>query len=523
MDLIAKRAPARFAGQGRPSFMNPANRPPSMSVSLRRLLPSASFVGCADIVASDVAEDSRQCRPGGVFAAIPGKTHTGSDFVPDALARGAIAVLTNHALPAAHVPQCVVPDVRAAYATVCHALYGYPSWRLGLIGVTGTNGKTTTTWLARSILESAGQPTGLLGTVEYSDSLQRSPARLTTPDSKTFAAWLSSMVASRARYAAVELSSHALEQYRCAGTLLDVAVVTNITRDHFDYHETAENYVAAKSKILQMVKRGGLVVLNADDPISAVLAQQIPATCQLRTIGLDAHADLSALITEESADGCQFTLRSGPEQVDVQTPLVGRHNVMNCLAAAAACQHLGLSLPQIAAGIRGVAFVPGRLERVDVGQDFSVYVDYAHTDDALRHAIQSLRRITPGRVFCVFGAGGDRDANKRPLMGEAATAADVMVVTSDNPRSEPPDRIIDDILRGTPDAAAQVHVEPNRSHAIGWAVRHARAGDAVLVAGKGHEQDQIVGSQRLSFDDRIECRSWLNRLHRSPHREMQQA
>ena len=502
--------------------MNPAKRPPSMSVSLRRLLPSASFVGCADIVASDVAEHSDKCRPGSVFAAIPGTNHTGSDFVPDALARGATAILSNHALAGAHVPQCVVPDVRSAYAQICHALYGYPSWRLGLIGVTGTNGKTTTTWLARSILESAGQATGLLGTVEYSDSLQRSPAQLTTPDSKTFAAWLSSMVACRARYTAVELSSHALQQHRCAGTLLDVAVVTNITRDHFDYHGTAENYTSAKAKILKMVKRGGLIVLNADDPTSAALARQIPPTCQLRTIGLDSDADVSAVITEETTEGCRFTLKSGAEEIDVQTPLVGRCNVMNCLAAAAACQHFGLSLPQIVAGIGNVAFVPGRLERIDAGQNFSVFVDYAHTDDALRNAIQAIRRITPGRVFCVFGAGGDRDTDKRPLMGAAATAADALVVTSDNPRSEPPERIIADILRGLRDGSVDVHVEPNRRDAIGWAVRQARTGDSILVAGKGHEQDQIIGTERLSFDDRIECRSWLNRLHCSPRREMQQ-
>ncbi len=481
---------------------------PALSVSLRRLLPSASFIGCADVVARDVTELSSDCGPGTLFAAIPGHRRHGADFISEAQANGAAAVLTDRPLPDTSLPQCIVPDVRRAYAELCHALFAYPSWRLGLVGVTGTNGKTTTTWLTRALLESAGHPTGLLGTVEYSDSVEREPATLTTPDSRTFAAWLASSVARRARFAAVELSSHALEQSRCAGTLLDVAVVTNVTQDHFDYHGDAVQYLEAKARILAMVKRGGLVVLNADDPGSISLADRIPGPAQLCTIAIDAPAHLSAHGLQTTQDGCRFVMRHGVNEAEVHVSLPGRHNVANCLAAAAAGLHFGLSLEAIASGLETIESVPGRLERIDCGQDFAVYVDYAHTDDALRRAIAAVRDITPGRVFCVFGAGGDRDRTKRPLMGRAAMTADVPVVTSDNPRSEDPQAIIDEILSGM-SVTPRPHVEPDRAAAIAWALDHARPGDSVLVAGKGHETVQIIGRDRVSFDDRAVCRQHL--------------
>jgi UDP-N-acetylmuramoyl-L-alanyl-D-glutamate--2,6-diaminopimelate ligase len=482
---------------------------PTLSVSLRRLLPSASFIGCGDVVARDVTEHSTECAPGMVFAAIPGHRRHGAEFVAEALAKGAVAILTDRPLAESRIPQCIVTDVRRSYAGLCHALYAYPSWRLGLVGVTGTNGKTTTAWLTRALLEAAGHPTGLLGTIEYSDSLERSPAGLTTPDSKSFCAWLSAMVARRARFAAVELSSHALEQGRCAGTLLDVAVVTNITQDHFDYHGDAERYRNAKARILDMVKRGGLVALNVDDPGSASLMELVPATAQLRTFGIEAQAQLTARSIRMTQAGCRFVMSHGADEIEVQTTLAGRHNVSNCLAAAAAGLHFGLSLEAIAAGFETLERVPGRLEPIDCGQDFAVYVDYAHTDDALRRAIAAVRQITPGRVFCVFGAGGDRDRTKRPLMGRAALAADVPVVTSDNPRSEDPQAIIEQIIAGMQPGPVVPHVEPGRELAIQWALQHARPGDSVLIAGKGHECVQIIGKRSFPFDDREVCRRHL--------------
>ena len=483
-----------------------------MTVSLRRLLPVASFVGCADVIVTDATERSDECAPGVIFAAIPGTHHKGVDFLPEALARGASAVMTDQPLAAIRVPQCIVPDVRRAFAETCHALHGYPSWRLGLVGVTGTNGKTTTTWLIRALLEAMGRPTGILGTVEYSDGIARAPAGLTTPPSRTFAAWLASMVERKTRYAAVELSSHALDQQRCAGTLLDVAIVTNVTQDHFDYHGTAARYLAAKAEILGMVKRGGLAVLNADDPLSVPLAAHVPATAQLATFGSEAAADCTAHHVRVSGDGCRFVLRHRLDEVEVRLPLIGRHNVANSLAAAAAGVHFGLSLSDIAAGLSAVEAVPGRLEPVDCGQDFGVYVDYAHTDDALSRSIEAVREITSGRVICVFGAGGDRDRSKRPLMGQAAAAADVVVVTSDNPRSEDPRAIIDEILHGCDKTQIRPQVEPDRSRAIAWALQQAGPGDTVLVAGKGHERVQIVGAEQVPFDDGAVCRRALARM-----------
>jgi UDP-N-acetylmuramoyl-L-alanyl-D-glutamate--2,6-diaminopimelate ligase len=309
-----------------------------MTVSLRRLLPAASFVGCADVIVTDATERSNECAPGVVFAAIPGTRQKGVDFVPEALARGASALMTEQPLAAIRVPQCVVPDVRRAFAETCHALYGYPSWRLGLVGATGTNGKTTTTWLVRALLESAGRPTGILGTVEYSDGIARAPAGLTTPPSRTFAAWLASMVERKTRFAAVELSSHALDQQRCAGTRLDVVIVTNITQDHFDYHGTAAQYLEAKASILGMVKRGGLVVLNADDPLSVALASRVPATAQLTTFGLNAAADLTAhnvrrparAAASSSGIGWKTSTSNCPSSAGTTSPTVSRPRRRDC-------------------------------------------------------------------------------------------------------------------------------------------------------------------------------------------------
>ncbi len=457
---------------------------------------------------SEATEDSRQCTPGCLFAAVPGLRCHGQDFIADALARGASVILTSQPLASVKVNQCIVGDVRAAYSELCQALAGLPSRRLGLVGVTGTNGKTTTTWLIRAILEANRKHTGLLGTVEYSDGVHSEPATLTTPDSRTLADWLAAMVARKTAYAAMEISSHALQQSRAAGVQFDVAVVTNITRDHFDFHGNYECYRTAKSRLLWMVKRGGLVVLNADDPGSSSLAEIVPSSSRLLTFGIDQGADVTCRLLDESNIGTRFAVEHGAEEFEFFTPLIGRHNVENCLAAIAACRHFGLSLDAMADGINTMRVVPGRMELIEGRQPFRVFVDYAHTDDALRNVIKAVRPTTRGRVIVVFGAGGDRDADKRPLMGAAAATADVCVVTSDNPRSEDPDRIIEQIVAGIP-AHARKHVEPDRETAIAWAIRHAKPGDTVLVCGKGHERVQIVGSERIPFDDAAACRQHL--------------
>jgi UDP-N-acetylmuramoyl-L-alanyl-D-glutamate--2,6-diaminopimelate ligase len=491
-------------------------RSTSATVSLRRLFPSASFVGCAEMAVSQAFEDSRLCTAGSLFAAIPGSKLNGQAFVEDALARGAAVVLTSQPIARAKVNQCIVGDVRAAYSELCQALAGLPARRLGLVGVTGTNGKTTTTWLIRAILEANKKQTGLLGTVEYSDGVTTEPASLTTPDSCSLADWLESMVANKTPYAAIELSSHALQQSRAAGVQLDVAAVTNITRDHFDFHGSFDSYRAAKSRILWMVKRGGIVVLNADDPGAASLAELVPSSSRLLTFGIENSADISGSILEQSKIGSRFTVEHGTEEFEFFTPLIGRHNIENCLAAIAACRHFGLPLDSMADGINTLRTVPGRMELIEGRQPFRVFVDYAHTDDALRNVIRAVRPTTKGRVIVVFGAGGDRDAEKRPLMGQAAATADLCVITTDNPRSEDPEKIIAQIAAGLPPQAKK-HIEVDRETAIAWAIRHAKAGDTVLVCGKGHERVQVVGNERVPFDDAAACRQHLFH-YRSPRR-----
>lgn len=495
--------------------MTSQTTPASIPVSLRRQFPDASFVGCAEIAVTDATDRSSECSPGCLFAALPGASVHGRAFVAEAVRRGAVAILADTPLPDVSVPQCILPEVRSAYSRLCHTLYAWPSRRLGTVGVTGTNGKTSTAWLTRAILEAAGRRCGLTGTIEYHDGCVATAADLTTPNPRTLARCLASTLRNGGRHAVMELSSHALQQERAAGLELDVAIVTNITQDHFDYHGTAEAYRQAKARIARLLKRGGRVVLNADDPGSRSLLELMPTASQATTFGLAEPADVTASRIETGPDGCRFELHAGIESVACETALIGTHNISNCLAAACAALHFGLSLSEIAAGFRRLNDVPGRLQAVNVGQPFQVYVDYAHTEDALRRAIAAIREITPGRVLCVFGAGGDRDRSKRPRMGAAAANADWVVVTSDNPRSEDPQTIIYDILAGC--VASHVHVDPDRERAIAWALEEARPGDAVLVAGKGHEKIQIIGQERIPFDDAAVCRRHLSRLIPLPH------
>jgi len=483
----------------------------SMAINLRRVFPAASFVGCGDIRVTSATDNSRDCQPGTLFAAIRGCQSDGHDFVADALRCGASALLVERPQADALVPQCVVPDTRRAYALLCAALQGDPTRHLNVAGVTGTNGKTTITWLIRAILQDAAIQTGLLGTVEYNDGQATERSTLTTPGPKEIASWLGRMVRQRTTHAALEISSHALDQRRTAGIDLDVAILANITQDHFDYHQTYEAYRTSKLRIFEHLKPGGLAVLNADDPGSASCIETVRR--HRVTYGIEQPADITATIQEETLAGSTFRMRIGRESVEVHTRLIGRHNVSNCLAAAAAAQHFGLTPRQIADGIESLTSVPGRMEPVECGQPFSVFVDYAHTDDALRRAIGALRRITAGRVICVFGAGGDRDRSKRPLLGQAASLADIAVLTSDNPRSEDPEQIIREVAAGFSASAARPQIRPEREDAIHWALAHAAPGDSVLVAGKGHETEQIVGTQRRHFDDREVIRRQLGMLH----------
>ena len=479
------------------------------AVSLRRLLPQASFVGCTNLCVTDAVERSSDVQDGALFAVIRGTKVDARQFIAEALTRGASGLLVDSPIPELSIPQCVVTDVRAAYSRVCETLSGNPSRRLNVVGVTGTNGKTTTAWLIRSLLERSGQRCGLLGTVEYSDGLRTESSNLTTPDSRSFAQWLGRMVQAGSTHASIELSSHSLHQGRSSGVELEAAVITNITQDHFDYHKTYDAYLDAKARILEQVRPSGLVAVNIEDRGSFSLRDRMCESLNCVTFGMNSAADISAQIRDESLSGTRFRMGIHGKTVDCATRLIGRHNVSNILAAAATASHLGLTPEEIVMGIEAFRCVPGRLEEVQCGQPFDVFVDYAHTDDALHRCLYSLKSLTPGRLICVFGAGGDRDRTKRPKLGRAAMLADVAIVTSDNPRRESPNAIIDEILAGMTDVATVPIVEVDRRRAIQRALAMARPGDCVLIAGKGHENEQIIGTDRLPFDDRKVTREIL--------------
>ena len=477
-------------------------------VSLRKLFPSASFVGCADIHISCVSDNSKDTGPHHLFAAIPGTKANGIDYIQEAMSNGAASLLCERPQPHIAIPQCVVPHVRATFAKLCHELHGKPSQRLTTIGITGTNGKTTTAYLVRSILNAAGFQTGLLGTIEYHDGLTSGHSNLTTPDPPLLAEWLHRMVERGTTHAVFEMSSHAMHQDRTAGLELDAAILTNITHDHLDYHRDFENYKQSKFRILHHSKPNGSIILNENDPHLKALASSCPKHLSVVTYA-GADSIVKATHIEQSLSETRFLLHIEGETVPVQTQLIGGHNIENCLAAAGACRRLGVEPAVIAQGIEQLQHVPGRLEAVDLGQDFRIFVDYAHTDDALKRCLETLKPLTDNRLICVFGAGGDRDRSKRPLLAAAAREAGIAIVTSDNPRSEEPIRIINDILEGFRGSTPKVIVEPDREKAIQLAIDIAEPGDTLLIAGKGHETYQIIGNNKHDFDDRKVIRTRL--------------
>jgi UDP-N-acetylmuramoyl-L-alanyl-D-glutamate--2,6-diaminopimelate ligase len=442
-----------------------------------------------------------------LFVAVLGTESDGHDFVMAAIARGASAVLAEHWLPTGNVPLCVVEDTREALGIICHALAGNPAQQLPVIGVTGTNGKTTTTCLIASILRVAGHLPALSGTLGYCDGRRTQPAPLTTPPAPLLAHWLARSHAREATHAVLEVSSHALAQRRTAGLELDVACVTNVRRDHLDFHGTVASYRAAKARIFDQLRDGGVAVLNIDDAACREYLQNIDGP--VLTYGMNRDAQVSATVIERHRSEQTFLLTAGNETVPVRTAIIGDHHVANCLAAATVALVYGIDLETIARGLERITTMPGRLERIECGQPFSVFVDYAHTPDALETVLAAVRQVCSGRVICVFGAGGNRDKAKRPLMGRAVEqGADVAIITDDNPRQERPKAIASQILRGfkQPRSAVVIH---DRKTAIHTALAAAEPGDCVLIAGKGHETAQVVGRRRLEFDDREVARQWL--------------
>ncbi|MDC0273566.1 UDP-N-acetylmuramoyl-L-alanyl-D-glutamate--2,6-diaminopimelate ligase [Planctomycetaceae bacterium] len=479
-------------------------------VRLKALFPLASYIGCADAKITSCSSDSRTVEPQGAFVVIPGTEKNGVEFVPEAIAKGASLLITEKPLNSRGLPQIIVPSAREAYAIICSALAGHPSRSMNLAAVTGTNGKTSVSWILRSIVQSSHGSCGMMGTIEYDDTFNIFPSSLTTPPAESIQTMLGKTRKNGCRHAVLEASSHAIDQHRLAGCELDAAVITNVTHDHLDYHETRESYLKTKASISHYLRESGLMLINADDPGSLEAAISVSHPLIL-TYGLNMPADLKGVIQEESLRGSRFSVTIDHEEQSYSTPLIGRHQVSNCLAAIAIAMRWEISPEDIQRGLSRLRSIPGRLQHVEQQQGVSYFVDYAHTPDALEQSLSHIRRLTSGRIILVFGAGGDRDPAKRPLMGKASQQADISIITSDNPRSENPDTIIDDIKAGLDAGTEHVFCEPDRRKAIDQAVRLASSGDVVLIAGKGHEKEQLIGNDRIPFDDCLVIRDCLDR------------
>jgi UDP-N-acetylmuramoyl-L-alanyl-D-glutamate--2,6-diaminopimelate ligase len=471
--------------------------------ALIRALAPSEVTGGQPVEIADLAYDTRRTTQGALFFCVRGERVDGHDLAWEAIERGAVALVVERPLDVA-VPQLLVPSVRASMAIAADVFFGEPTMELELAGVTGTNGKTTTTFILRSILEAAGRRPGLVGTVEWRVGGERREAPFTTPEAIDLQRLFREMVSAGDRSAAVEASSHGAALRRLDRVRFDVLVFTNLSQDHLDLHGTMEEYFHAKRRLFTSAHPPPAAV-NVGTQWGRQLADDLrdQHRAPLVTFGLGDDAEIRAEGLDVGRDGSTF--RAGG--IEIETPLRGLFNVENALGAVAAGLLLDLDEDAIAEGIAGVGGVPGRFEPVDEGQPFAVVVDYAHTPDSLATVLEAARGLGPGRVIVVFGAGGDRDRGKRPLMGRvAADLADVTIVTSDNPRSEAPLGIIQDVLQGT---GVDVEIDPDRRSAIARAISLAEEGDVVVIAGKGHEQGQDIGGVVSPFDDREVAREAL--------------
>src|SRR3954470_13583524 len=451
-----------------------------------------------DVVVTGLTFDNRLVAPGTLFFCVPGFTRDGHDFAPDAVARGAVALVVQRPLGLG-VPEVVVPDVREAMSVAAARFYGDPTATLRVAGITGTNGKTTTAFLTRALLEGAGLSCGLLGTVKSVVGGESFPVVRTTPEAFDLHRTFREMLDAGDVACAMEISSHALELKRATGIHVAAAVFTNLTQDHLDFHPTMEDYFQAK-RLLFASELTSVRIVNADSEYGRRLIEEFDCV----TFAISREADYRAVDVRTDATGCDFVVESPDGSFAARVPLPGRFNVLNALAAWAAARALGAPAAGIPGALSGARTAPGRFQPVDAGQPFGVFVDYSHKPDALASVLRAARELAAGRLIVVFGAGGDRDRGKRPLMGEfAARLADVVLVTSDNPRSEDPEAIIDQILAGIPPGApAEVSRDADRASSIYRAIGLARPGDVVVIAGKGHEQGQEFADGRVEpFDD----------------------
>jgi UDP-N-acetylmuramoyl-L-alanyl-D-glutamate--2,6-diaminopimelate ligase len=474
---------------------------------LLKALKSYKFQGSEDTEIFGIQYDSRAVGKGSLFVAMKGEKTDGNLFAGQAIENGAVAVLTDQDRTFEGAVTIQVPKAREALARLSAAFYGEPARNLKLVGITGTNGKTTTSFLVESILREAGLNPGVIGTINYRCSGRVLPAPNTTPESLDLQRLLREMVGSGVKAVVMEVSSHALDQERVGGLIFDAGVFTNLTQDHLDYHGTMESYFEAKARLFtDFIDEGRAAVINMDDPRGDDLSKMAAGT----VIGYSGkgRGNLHPKDVRLGVDGIEGNLMTPSGDVRIRSSLIGEFNLYNILAAVGVGVGLGLPKDAIESGIMALKNVPGRLERVDAGQPFTILVDYAHTPDALERVLSTIKGLTDKRIVTVFGCGGDRDRGKRPIMGRvAAEFGDVVIVTSDNPRTEDPLRIIEEIKGGIVGAYGNTPVQiiPDRREAIRKAVSIAKEGDVVLIAGKGHEDYQIIGTEKIHFDDREEA------------------
>jgi UDP-N-acetylmuramyl-tripeptide synthetase len=469
-----------------------------------------------------LTQDSRRVEKNFLFVAIPGEKQDGHDFVSDAVKRGASAVVVSRTTEAA-VPQFVVKDPRVALADLAAHFYGEPSLKMRVAGVTGTNGKTSITFLLESILKAAGRKPAVLGTINYRYGGRVYEAPHTTPESVDLQSFFAQMLADGVTDVVMEVSSHALAMERVRGVHFDVAGFTNLTQDHLDYHRSLEEYFAAKKSLFTRFlpasgKMQRSAVVNVDDARGRELARKLPASLVGTKVSVEGPSDLFCRSYQLSEDGIEAEVALGSEILKIRSPLIGAHNLQNVLIALGMARGLGVETPAIVKGIADLACVPGRLERIENRRGLHVYVDYAHTPDAVGRVAATLKDFSSkggGRLITVFGCGGDRDRTKRPIMGrEAGRFSDIAIVTSDNPRTEDPEAIIDEILEGLKDVKMsddRIFRIVSREEALKKAVSLAKKGDFILVAGKGHEDYQILGKQKIRFSDQEVLRGFLKK------------
>ena len=473
-------------------------------------LGSMGTYNLCDIEITGITNDSRKVRPGYLYVAIKGYKADGHNFIKKSIECGAQAIVSEERSSLdTNIPQIIVRDTRKALSSLSCCFYNNPSQKINLVGVTGTNGKTTTTFLTKSVIEKAGYETGLIGTINYQIGKKVITAKETTPESVELQRLISEMVAAKMKFAVMEVSSHSAIQHRIENIDFKTAVFTNITTEHMDYHKTFPNYMNAKAELFKNLRKDSFAVLNADDEYGEYFADRTNA--KIIWYGIKNDADIKAEIYKESTRDVMIKLSCFGREVDMKIPFVGLHNVYNALASVASAISLGFELDTIKSGIETASTVPGRLENVPCDRGFKVVIDYAHTPHALETVLHALKNLIKGRLLLVFGCGGDRDKEKRPQMGRIADEkSDIFWLTNDNPRSEDPLAIIDDIKAGIK-SGQSFHIQTNRYKAIEEALSEAKDDDLIIIAGKGHEKYQIIKDTIVPFDDREVVKNILSK------------